>query len=193
MIEKEHVITDREFTVLAPADAAHKRITSYLEGAGYRQIEAEPLTFERGTKFGTPFAFTPKKWHSVVVVGVSGTGEATSVKATFDIDKTGQLISAREALFWDNEIAGLESAVKGQVVTPGGSAQASIASRENVLSVGVLLVWLVVAAAAVFAIYVVLPQPLRPVGRLVLPIGAIWIGLRLWSRFQGRLDTKATA
>jgi hypothetical protein len=126
-----------------------------------------------------------------VVVGVSSTAQGVSVNATFDVDKTGQMISAREALFWDNEIAGLDTAVSGQAVALSSDAQASTASRENVLSIGVLSAWLLVAVAASIAIYLVLPRPLRPVGRLVLPIGAILISLRLWSRFQGRLDTKA--
>jgi len=187
------VITERAFTVAVAADVVRDRISEYLSGAGYRQITAETLEFERGSKLGTPFAFTPKRWHSKVVVAVSRNGGDTSVRATFDVDKTGQLISAREALFWDNEVAGLESAVKGQVTTSESSVQARTASRENLLSIGVLMISLIVAVASALAIYVVLPQSIRPVGRLVLPIGAIWVGLRSWSRFQGRLDSRATA
>ena len=189
-MQEDHVLTEREVPVPDQSvEIVSQRATQYLESIGYRKVGDAPLQFDRGSKRGTPFAFSPKKWHAVVTIGMTPGGSGTHVKASYDVDKTGQLVSAREALFWDDEIAALESALKGHALVIR-TEHDSRASRENVSSIVVLLLSLLAVAVALFGLMFILPRPILSVARFVLPIAAVWFAIWLWSRFQERQNKR---
>ena len=87
-MKNAYMVQVKELDVPVPPVVAAGRVSKYLEDTGYRAIGASE--FERGSSRGTPFAFSPKKWHSVVHIEITGSEKASHLKASFDIDTTGQ-------------------------------------------------------------------------------------------------------
>ena len=191
-MERDHVLTERDFSVPASRETVRARLVTYLEEAGYRRISDEPLRFERGSRRGTPFAFTPKNWHSVVALALEGSAELTAVKAAFDVDKTGQMVTAREALFWEKEIEGLESAGKGAASAPGKTDEASARiGAENLRLIKILLGCIVASGAVMIGLMFIVPRSLYPFARIGLPLRGLWLAFRLFAIARERLDAKA--
>ena len=105
----------------------------------------------------------------------------------YDIDTTGQMVTAREALFWESEMAELEAAARGQLVASAGdqAVKASVESRSSILLLLKLIGLATLAAAAIF----LLPRSALRYSRVLLDacfLLAIWI----WSKAQSRKDKK---
>jgi hypothetical protein len=121
----------RNVTTRETKAVAHRTISAYLEGAGFRPVVGETfLTYERGSVRGSMFSFSPKKWHTRATVQFTPSSagpEGTDVFIALDVNTTGQIVLKRERAVLEKELDGLVAAVSG---TP---AEASIESQPPAL------------------------------------------------------------
>ena len=165
------------------APFVRQRVIRYLESAGYRTASTDgALVFRRGSLLAGFFTFSPKKWKSVVTARVTTASDgATLATLDYDINTTGQTITAGEAAFWDNEAKGLQRAVEDGVFDPleqGKAERAAVSGNWRFMGALLLggLVGLVIAIPfmlVVFALVRTAGVPLmRWIFRLVPVMGA---------------------
>ncbi len=101
----------------ASEEVLRERMTDHLTKNGYRLVSSQPaLTFQRGSRFGSMTAFTPRGWKATVVVGFTANIEReTQVSVMLDVDTTGQLVLEREKKFWQSEFDAMVKAVSLEV------------------------------------------------------------------------------
>lgn len=104
---------ERNFSTNESSLTAYAKISRYLEDNGYKQGESR-LVFERGSRFGSYASFSTKKWKVVVTLKINSNPDyKTDVNVSMDINTNGQIVSKKEKIFWQNELAGLIASVSG--------------------------------------------------------------------------------
>jgi len=105
----------RTFITRESEQKARELIASHLEQAGYKLSSSGPLLiYERGSRYGSLFSSSPKRWKVKVTIQVKpGSDQVTDVEASFDIDTRGQIVTKKERGFWESEMDGLVAAVNG--------------------------------------------------------------------------------
>jgi len=105
----------RTFSTRESEQRTRGLVEGYLEQAGYRLSISEPvLVYERGSRWGTLFSSSPKRWKAKVTIRVKpGSDQTTGVEASFDVDTSGQIITRKKQDFWEKEMDGLVVAVNG--------------------------------------------------------------------------------
>ena len=92
-----------EFKVSEPADL--KKMTfEYFEKSGFKHVydnsTDRKITFERGSIFSNMWTFNPLNWKSKIDIEII----EQEVKATFNINTTGQIPTNNGELLWDSFI-----------------------------------------------------------------------------------------
>jgi len=157
---------ERTVQTAASEDEARDLITSFFEQTGYRQV-GSPLSmvYERGSLFGSLTSFSPRGWkvRATVQVQPDARGEA-EVQVKQEVNTIGQIVTAKERSFWDDEIADLAATLGANKVSVATSSEAASSSlRQNLVA---LLAIVIIAATT------------TTVGRLLWghPIGT-WVGV----------------
>jgi hypothetical protein len=90
------------------------RAVSYLEKAGFTLITAQPdLTYQRGSVFGSLFAYNPKKWQASARVHIQKDIEGSSiVTLLLEVKNFGLWVTKAERDCWENELIQLQSAIR---------------------------------------------------------------------------------
>jgi hypothetical protein len=178
--------TGAEFDVPYRTEIVQDRISEYLLLAGYAPDGQN--RYERGSLMGTIWALTPLNWRSLVTIECTPTNPGTHVRAVYDVNTTGRLITAREMMFWKTEVAGLERAANGSVIS-SNLDRAQKASRENARSMGVFFGLLILMATALVILMMLVPRPLIWLPRSLF-VPSVMVAGWLWLRYRRRLNDR---
>ncbi len=107
------------------------RAFRFMTSRGYTySATTSPPGFKRGSKTGSLTAISPKSWRAMVTIKVDE--ETTTIAdCTFNIETSGQVVTAVEREFWDCEASELAAALKNEPVGPKSEKIAVQAVRQT--------------------------------------------------------------
>ncbi len=163
---------EKTITVPVPEEAIRRRLTHFMTQEGYRPSNnSDALCFERGSLLGSFTAFSPKGWQAKVRIQLSENYGGTTAQVTFNINTTGQMVTAKEREFWDAELAAIEMAMSSEnesVETQANLNKAAL--NENVSTAIVFLIFTI----AIDLLWVVMAHMLFD-SRAIARIGTVVI------------------
>ena len=107
----------KELTVRVSLETVKKRVIDYLSNESFKikSDDGKIIIFEKGSILKNHYTFNPRNWKSKVEVILSKNENNTIVWAEFEIDTTGQTVTNKEELFWENCVDRLGNAINGSI------------------------------------------------------------------------------
>jgi hypothetical protein len=103
--EKTFIVSQSELVV-------SERVKAFLEGAGYHEVSASPISYKRGSMIGSLTSFSPRKWQARALIEIEPLAEnQTKVVLNLDVNTKGQMVSQKEIAYWQSEVESYEQAV----------------------------------------------------------------------------------
>ncbi len=95
-------------------------------------------------------------------------------------------IQSHPIAFWSAAVVLGVLVVLGMVIARSRSAESETGKRREITSAAMFFVALTIPAVIALLIAGLLPASLWRIARIVLPLGAVLIGLKYWARVQDR-------
>jgi hypothetical protein len=118
-----------------------KRVTEFLIYMGYQQhSDGKELVFKRGSITGTFFSMNPRKWNTNVKIRLYPDGNGTVVESLFDINTSGQVVTAKEKEYWNSELDNFQAVLCSDEPIPLTSVHISKSVvNENIIALLIIL------------------------------------------------------
>jgi hypothetical protein len=120
---------EQSFEVTASAEEIASRIVTFMERNGYQRSPVAAMAFTRGSRIGSYFSFSPRKWQTHVTIARTQVNPMHwSVTLHFDINDDGQLVTQHERSYWKAELDNLQ-----RVIQTGDLTAEALSQQERLL------------------------------------------------------------